>query len=655
MATPAQPRPKEPIPLFKNDEGLNVVSSAFEIRPSQARVAENVVSLKTGGLTNRNGQVLVNSTQPAGNPEYLKGIVFSRTTLAGVRTIKKIAVGGDGKVYDFSTDPPTAVLTGLTPGAMPDLAVVEGWLLLCNGIDQPKKWDMTNWRRWGIAAPAGTPTVTVDAAGSPSGTYRFRVSFRREQNDIDPGSESSMGAISSYVSVASQRIFLTDIPVSADPQVTSRNIEVEIGGFWYVVSASEPTLNDNTTTSYYYDAFDSDTVLNSPGRTDRDPPENDIKIIELHQGIMFGSNGKILDWTPLNEFEAFDRQPFGRTSNAYDPSDGYSIVGLRSCTDLIVAKERSLFVRSGDDLNYTNTHKVFGHGVISRDSMIAHGTVLRYLSHDGFHEFDGSGDRNISYNIQPLLFGNSLERIVDQVQLNRVTGTAYDTNVLATDVWSIPTATGASAITLVYHYTKLTVDPAGQTVAPLTGQVSKPTVGAWFLWNNLDARCVFTFPDVDSKQDTLFSGGKDGFLRILDSGDTDLGNPISCRYRPGEVIGDNPFAKKRLRDVLCAIEATDPSVANPQIAWWVNGSPSGVTAQFIFGDDDFPVFDTALFDTAVFPPEGTMVGVAGYSGEPFYFIAPELSWAVPSEEGRLSWLGFMPRLIDAGIQRPQGA
>lgn len=649
MATPDPAKPKNPVVRLDNDEGLNVVSSAYDVRPQQARVNDNCVPLKKGGFTNRGGQVKVNTTQPSGNPEILVAKVFRRTTLAGTTTTKKIAVGADGKVYDYSTDPPTAILTGLTTTAFPDLAVSNGWLLLVNGVDEPKKWDMTNWRRWGIAAPSSAPTLAAGAAGAPNGTYRGRVTFVRKPNDIDPGHESSMGTISTSVTVANQKVEWTSIPTSADAQVNARNLYIEIGGQWYKVNAGDAltsvSINDNVTTTYSYDALDSVTVLNPLGRTDRDPPSSDLSIIEPHKDIIFASNGRILDWTPLAEFESFSRTVFGRTSNSFEPDDGTKITGLRSSTELIITKERSLFVRSGDDVTYAIEKKISGRGCVARNSLVALGTSVFGLAHDGFREFDGRESKLIMRNIQPLFYGKAGEKILDSNQPHRVVGTAYSTNALDAIVWSVPTATAQSTMALAYFYDFPTVDPIAQQV------------GSWYLWKNLDARFLFTEFDNTTKEDKLFEAGGTGFMRQVDTGVTDDGISIACKYRPGDEIWGDPSRDKRLRDCFFGLDVEDIGAIAPKVTWFVDGFTTGtqVPIQFGVGGIVGGAFDSSLFDASFFGLEGTRVGVAAFGDDPFHFIAPELTWTVSASSNSITWLGWVQRFLDAGYRRPQGA
>src|SRR5262249_23933681 len=154
--------------------------------------------------------------------------------------------------------------------------------------------------------------------------------FVRSPTGIDPGHESSMGTISASVTVTNQKISLTSVPTSADAQVNGRNVYIEINGQWYLATATEPTIADNVTTAYTYDALDSTTVLNKQGRTDRDPPSTSTKIIEAHKGIIFGSDGRFLDWSAFQEFESFAPNIVtGRRSGAFEPDDGTSITCLR--------------------------------------------------------------------------------------------------------------------------------------------------------------------------------------------------------------------------------------------------------------------------------------------------------------------------------------
>lgn len=630
---------KVPFPYFDNTEGLNTNSIRFEKRENQALEAMDVIYTKKGGFKGRRGQELVNANQPAGFPELVYGIEFVRTE-GGITTQKKISWGADGNVYDFSTNPPTIILSGLTPNAMPDAAVIHGWLCFVNGVDQPRKWDMTNWYQWGIDAPASAPSGAAGGAGSPNGTYRFRVSFLRVPGvgSIDPGHESSMGTISSTVTVANQEIDLTSIPVSTDPQVNARRVYVEIGGQWYLATE----ISDNTTTTYTYDALDSATVLGEKGRTDRNPIPETTKIIEQHHEVTFGSDSQTLIWSIFDEFESFSE--LNRKSNTYQTNDGAPIVGLRSHIDLVVAKLNVLWVREGDDLTYSNTKKVLDSGCIARNSMVVKDTKMYYLAHDGFRVFDGNTSRIIHRNIENLLTGVSVERLLYQPNIAKISGCFYGSNLINAVVWAIPTSSTQYKNLLLYSEDFKTVDSA---------DTARSGVGVWYAWSNMDARFIFKGKDSATNFDKLYSCGMQGFMRALDTGYTDLGAPITPVYRQTDLFFKSPNSKKRMRDSFFVVSVPEGNPTGTyQVEWYVDGLASGVQETLDFCTRGYEFDDAgSIFDTARFATEGTFVAEAQYGPDPFVTIAPRITWTVSEQSDDVLWNGWTLRIIDAGFRR----
>ncbi len=96
-------------------------------------------------------------------------------------------------------------------------------------------------------APAGAPTVAINAsAGNLNGAYQYCVTF-----STPTGVTAAVFAnLSGTVSPANQQVNLTNIPVSADASVTSRNIYRTTAGGAFNTLKLVTTLSDNTTTTY---------------------------------------------------------------------------------------------------------------------------------------------------------------------------------------------------------------------------------------------------------------------------------------------------------------------------------------------------------------------------------------------------------------------
>jgi hypothetical protein len=614
-----------------NNGGMNTRGSLFKTAPDQAREARNILFPKTGGWSVRRGQAKT-TTNAAFGGKIWHSFEFVR---GGVR--KKMGFGSDGKLYDFSTDPPTVVGTGFSTNRPPDTAVYRGWLLICDGETQPRKWDMTNLFPWGIPKPASAPTLAAGAAGSPNGSYRFRTAYSRDPSGIDPGAKGSMGPIAGPITLTNQKGELTNIANSADTQVTTIFIYVEIAGQWYEVGSIA-----NGSTAFTYDMTDSAAAeLGVVGRTDRDPPPASIRMAELHKDVIFASDNQFLYHTILAEFEAFSVT--ARKSAAFQADDGYKITCLRSADDLIVGKERSIYLRSGDDVTFSIRKAVGTIGILGRRSCVIDGNVARFFSHKGFVEWDFTNLQIISNNIGDLVIGDAAEKLIYSNDVERIIGAVYSNNRINATVWAIPTTNLASGGALLYHPDFRTIDSSSDEQTP-------SYIGSWTHWDNLDAFSLFVAPNSATLLDELYSGTSNGFLRKIDTGSNDVGSSYTWEYTQTDQYFDDPFAHRRLRDAYFAVVAGTTST--PTVEWIINGLPSGNTTVLNFSSA-LSIFDVAVFDVSVFSAESpsVFIAVAGYSSDPFRTIAPKLTGTVNADDDIVNFLGWVLRQIPAGYRR----
>lgn len=640
------PKPKSPFSYFNQFHGLNSKSQVFSVLPEQFRELSNVVFSKIAGFKSRAGTLNVNTNLPAGTPEIVIGLDFRRT-VAGVTTQKKMCITSDGKVYNYSTDPPTLVFSGLAPGVQYDHMVVRGWYVFTDGT-LFKKYNGTTVYDYGIQAPASAPTLALGGAGNPNGTYQFRVSYRRDGSGLDPGHVGSMGTVSATISPVNQQVNLTAIPVSGDPQVTSKDIQVLIPntGLWFTF-----TNIPNATTVATYNLLDSAAVLLPQGFTDHDPPPAGCYLMEKHKDLVFLSDGKNLWWTPTDTFEAFSS--FARQSHAFETDDGTLITGLRSMDDLVVTKQRSIFLRSGDDVNYSVQCKVRGHGFLARHSLVVDGGTLLGFANDGFRMFDGTNSQRISNNIDNLLFNDDLQKVLYSPEAPNIRGTIYSNNETRMILWTIPTAATVSAKIFTYFPEFITADVEEETVLSTLHQ---KYVGSWSIWDAVDARTIFTGLNLASSFDELFIGGRTGRLAQIDVGHTDNGAPINCVARSADLYMGEQLLSKRLRRAWFSYTTLGSGLPTipPKVEWYRNGAATGVVKSLnALGTGGF--FDSAIFDNAHFASiEGTIISLAGYSASPWNTLGVRLTWSVASADDDILWNGWVFQILSAGY-RAEGA
>lgn len=95
-----------------------------------------------------------------------------------------------------------------------------------------------------VSAPSATLGLSAGAAGSPNGTYYYRITF------VTPDGETDGSRNNNQITVTNTRINITGIPVSGDPAVTARKIYRNVAGEPLEMSKLVATIADNSTTTY---------------------------------------------------------------------------------------------------------------------------------------------------------------------------------------------------------------------------------------------------------------------------------------------------------------------------------------------------------------------------------------------------------------------
>lgn len=158
-----------------------------------------------------------------------------------------------GHVYSFSATTNTSVLSKSTT-ARGDFYRVGDLVYYCNGVDT-LFWDGTNWRNWGIAAPASAPTFTPAAGSlSPQSGYSWGYCYV----NTNTGHVSAMSPASANTDCQTSQQFTVSYTASADPQVNAIWLFriLDGGGIYYFLTSVA-----NTTSSYVDNNADS--VLNT--------------------------------------------------------------------------------------------------------------------------------------------------------------------------------------------------------------------------------------------------------------------------------------------------------------------------------------------------------------------------------------------------------
>lgn len=234
----------------------------------------------------------------------------------------------------------------------------------------------------GIEPPTHASTAEAGSSGGLSGAYKVVVTFHRKG---DYPAESNPSPESNSITLSSQRLKITNIPISLDPKVNCRRIyRTTANGaiyFWLF------DIDDNSTTTYEEDIPDS-------GLGDEANYDNFVPLVGEHFEIWDGKlwiagidaypdmaiymkPGEIEQWP--SSFLQFRGSGSGR------------IMGIKSFLDkLHVFKEKNWFVveKAGTNL-YQITEKSLEVGLKSPASLKVCGNVMIWLSEAGLEVYNG--------------------------------------------------------------------------------------------------------------------------------------------------------------------------------------------------------------------------------------------------------------------------
>jgi hypothetical protein len=386
------------------------------------------------------------------------------------------------RIY-YSTDNGATftLLTTRTTGYKSAFVDYEDWLYFADINDEPKRWDGSSLTKWGIAAPGTAPTLAVGAAGNPSGTYKYKVTFLNAE-----GTESANSPASSEITVSSQQIDLSDIPTSSDGQVTQRKI-YRFGGtltdYYYIA-----TINDNTTTTYTDNTADT-AVGGLLDPYDRYPAPN-TKCLALHFNRIFTGN---MAYAGVKYPHGFTWSRARRPENFYDPSNpnpvgtkGKEIQRVEELGEsLYFLTEESIFaLRGGTEDTFYLDPTYVQMPCESGDSVCKIGSNIGYLGLDGYYRFDGLTSKKATDKVEPIFLED-----LNTAQITKV-ASAYDQK--------------KNRIYIIY--------PEGSATDPNKILIYEVSTGAFHKWD-LAATAIY----FDHERNYILIGDTSGYVYELES------------------------------------------------------------------------------------------------------------------------------------------
>lgn len=258
------------------DGGLNNKFDRQWILENETPDCQNVI-FGQNSVETRGGTSLLN-TAPVGS--FICDGLYVRHDSSGAETM----VGWwDGTLYDLQGTSFISVTSAkciFTAGVKVHSTEYENYRFFTNGSNPMYKWNGSEFTRGSVPAPDSTMTAATAPTGTAlSGVYSYKVTYVNS-NLV----ESDVSPVSNTITVASQDVRLTSIPVApASFGVNSRRLyRTEDGGSSYLRLA---TISDNTTTTYDDGIADASLGVEAP--TDQGEIPTTATSLIFHQGRIF--------------------------------------------------------------------------------------------------------------------------------------------------------------------------------------------------------------------------------------------------------------------------------------------------------------------------------------------------------------------------------
>lgn len=316
-------------------------------------------------------------------------------------------IKSDGTVVTLTL--PTGVV--LDDGFRARTAVLGQHVVICNAPTE-NLWlntDDNALRKLSSPPPEAAPTLAAGAATGLTGVYNVKVSFAIKNADGDILRESPLSPQGIPVTLANQRLALSNIPLSIDTDVNCRRIyRTAAGGTVYFLAYD---IEDNYTTSFD-EALDDDSLSRLPADPELGNPAGTIpgekialicawkdrlwavaKRFDVRDHVIFTDANKFYAWPVENDFPAY---PVGE--------DIFGVTGFLPRRDALGVLKRNRLMKivgsSTDDFEMIIV--VEEQGCIAPESCVVIRDAGYFLAKDGVYKWDDSGVICISRkNVDP--------------------------------------------------------------------------------------------------------------------------------------------------------------------------------------------------------------------------------------------------------------
>lgn len=248
--------------------GLNTKTSRAKLYPGFSPDVDSFynIDLSTPGVAKpRGGSVAINSAALSYSPSRIHD---------GFRPANgehKLFVSGGTVVTLMDHDGTNSDIgTGFTDGEVFDFLNFLNYVFYSNGVDEPKCYDWTSERKWGITGPVSANTFAADSGTGLTGDYYYRFTYYNSTS----GHESTASPLSAKHTVTNKTINLSGLTASADTQVDKIRIYRTTNGgaiCWYLAE-----INNGTTT--YADSIADAALGTTEAPLYNDPPAKFVGI-----------------------------------------------------------------------------------------------------------------------------------------------------------------------------------------------------------------------------------------------------------------------------------------------------------------------------------------------------------------------------------------
>ena len=365
-------------------EGVNTSLEADRLPLNASPRGHNSMFFGVGtgqvAIRRRFGCAIGNATAITGTPAILGQYAF-KVVNAGAITQKHLLVSDGGRLDKLTSGTLAAADTGtpapFTAGTYyPSFATANNLCFFANGVDL-KKFDGTDVTNFGITRPTvGTMSGAAGIAGSPDGTYELRVSY---YNSATGHESSASDTATATVVVASQRIDVSNIPTSADAQVTHRYIHVRNTSTMSIFYKAGEIAN-NTATTLTLNFTDASLITQSPDTAKYNPPPSGIRYLAHYKSRLFAADDANLYYSQIEKPEAFDPDNY----EPINPNDGQKITGIIAAFEsLIIFKNRVVYGLFGEPGSWELRVLIPDTGCESFRTIVAAEGALYWLASSG--------------------------------------------------------------------------------------------------------------------------------------------------------------------------------------------------------------------------------------------------------------------------------